>query len=228
VVGAYRFDCVYSNGVVIDVDMEIRARRPVQRTGVAPLTSMYWYSETDRRQAIDWRPEVHDSDGLSLWTGAGERIWRPLVNHERLRVTSFRADRLLGFGLIQRDRNSDHYQDDGVFYNKHPQVEPLGGWGRGAAARGNPRNDEIDNIVAYCAGGSVRAGHPIALAIVFMEQGRAVSAATARVVASYIDLAAPGNPRPDNQKKFVIDFVGDNLNDYGVSDGSTPVVTLRA
>ena len=61
-----------------DVEAALFLRKDIKRLGFAPLTSMYWFDETDKRRLEDWRPEVHDSDGLAIWTGAGERIWRPL------------------------------------------------------------------------------------------------------------------------------------------------------
>ncbi len=47
---------------------------------------MFYYGENDRRAVSDWRPEIHDSDGLSMWTGAGEWIWRPLTNPAQLHL----------------------------------------------------------------------------------------------------------------------------------------------
>ena len=76
----------------------------IARLGIAPLTSMYWYSETSEAPAIDWRPEVHDSDGLAMWNGAGERIWRPLNNPPQTIASAFRDKNPRGFGLLQRDR----------------------------------------------------------------------------------------------------------------------------
>ena len=64
----------------MNVHCELFFRADISRLGVAPLTSMYWYGENERRKAADWRPEIHDSDGLAIWTGKGERIWRPLIN----------------------------------------------------------------------------------------------------------------------------------------------------
>ncbi len=67
-------------GVTMNVHCQLFFRAAITRLGVAPLTSMYWYGENERRKAADWRPEIHDSDGLALWTGKGERVWRPLVD----------------------------------------------------------------------------------------------------------------------------------------------------
>ncbi|MCW5605526.1 MAG: glucan biosynthesis protein, partial [Burkholderiales bacterium] len=77
VAGAYRFGIRPGATLVMDVDAALYPRREIERLGIAPLTSMYQHGENDRRMANDWRPEIHDSDGLALWTGAGEWIWRP-------------------------------------------------------------------------------------------------------------------------------------------------------
>lgn len=152
VTGAYRFDCHKgSEAITQDVRAEIFQREGVERLGIAPLTSMYWYAE--QRDGPDWRPEIHDSDGLALWTGSGERIWRPLNNPPEKKVNSYVDENPRGFGLLQRDRNFAHYQDDGVWYNRRPSVwiEPKGDWGRGSVQLFElPTDDEIyDNINCY-------------------------------------------------------------------------------
>lgn len=158
VTGAVRMKLAPGGTQIMDVDTAFYPRRPIEQIGIAPLTSMFFYGENDRREDYDWRPEIHDSDGLSLWTGAGEWIWRPLVNPAQVRVNSYFDDRPRGFGLLQRDRNFDHYQDDGVYYNRRPSlwVEPLAGpggndWGKGAVQLVEiPTVDETsDNIVAF-------------------------------------------------------------------------------
>ena len=141
--------------VVIDVACTLYIRRTVERFGVAPLTSMLWYSEgTSRFLASDWRTEVHDSDGLLMRTGAGELIWRPLNNPPRLSVSAFADRSPKGFGLLQRDRTFDHYIDDG-FEENRPDiwVEPQGDWGQGSVQLVEiPTHQETDdNIVALWA-----------------------------------------------------------------------------
>jgi periplasmic glucans biosynthesis protein len=157
VAGSYRFDITPGAMTVMDVDAALYPRKPIQRLGVAPLTSMFQCGENDRRVANDWRPEIHDSDGLSLWRGNGEWIWRPLVNPAGVRVNSYFDENPRGFGLLQRDRSFDHYQDDGAYYHRRPSlwVEPKatasGGWGKGAVQLVElPAADEtFDNIVAF-------------------------------------------------------------------------------
>ncbi len=158
VTGAYRFEIAPGEPLTMDVDAAIYPRKSIESLGIAPLTSMFLCGENDHHASADFRPEIHDSDGLSLWTGAGERIWRPLTDPVSLRVNSFADNNPRGFGLLQRDRNFDHYQDDGVFYDRRPSVwvEPKAGregetWGRGAVRLVEiPTVDETsDNIVAF-------------------------------------------------------------------------------
>jgi glucans biosynthesis protein len=154
ITGAYRFLIAPGGTLVMDIDAALYPRKPIERLGVAPLTSMFYYGENDRRAVNDWRPEIHDSDGLSMWTGAGEWIWRPLTNPAQLHFSSFSDDNPRGFGLLQRDRNWDHYQDDGVYYDRRPSlwVEPrAAAWGKGAVQLVEiPTVDEtFDNIVAF-------------------------------------------------------------------------------
>ncbi len=109
-----------------EVDARDLSAQTDRRLGIAPLTSMYQVGENDRRMGYDWRPEIHDSDGLALYTGSGEWLWRPLINPAAMRVNSYLDENPRGFGLLQRDRNFNHYQDDGVFYERRPSlwVEP--------------------------------------------------------------------------------------------------------
>jgi len=153
IAGALRFQISPGGTLLMDIDSALYPRKPIERMGVAPLTSMFFYGENDRRNANDWRPEIHDSDGLSMWTGAGEWIWRPLTNPAQLHFSSYLDDNPRGFGLLQRDRDFDHYQDDGVYYDRRPSlwVEPKAGWGKGSVQLVEiPTVDEtFDNIVAF-------------------------------------------------------------------------------
>ena len=153
VAGAYRMAITPGEPLVMDVDAALYPRKRIERLGIAPCTSMYLAGENDRRMANDWRPEIHDSDGLAMNSGSGEWIWRPLTNPVNLSFNSFADRDPKGFGLLQRDRDFDHYQDDGVFYDKRPSlwVEPKADWGEGAVSLVQiPTVDEtLDNIVAF-------------------------------------------------------------------------------
>ena len=120
ITGAYRFDITPGDTLTMRVDAALYPRKPIERLGIARLTSMYMVGENDRRTGYDWRPEIHDSDGLAMQTGSGEWIWRPLNNPRILRFNTYMDENPKAFGLLQRDQNFDHYQDDGVYYDKRP------------------------------------------------------------------------------------------------------------
>ncbi len=153
IAGALRFVITPGGTLTMDIESALYPRKAIERLGIAPLTSMYFYGENERRVANDWRPEIHDSDGVSMWTGAGEWIWRPLTDPAQLHYSTFADENPRGFGLLQRDRDWDHYQDDGVYYDRRPSlwIEPRQGWGKGAVALVEiPTVDEtFDNIVSF-------------------------------------------------------------------------------
>ena len=217
IAGACRFRMTRAAGVVMDVDQTLYLRKPVSRFGLAPMTSMYWYSETAKPTAIDWRPEVHDSDGLSLWTGQGEHIWRPLNNPPRVTVSAFADDNPKGFGLCQRDRVFDHYQD-GVYYDRRPTlwVEPKGNWGRGAVQLIEiPTDDEImDNVVAAWVPEHAPApGTALDLSYrLHWVADEPYPTPLARCVATRLGRGGqPGQPRPAGTRKFLVEFLGGPL-----------------
>lgn len=239
IAGAYRIDCRNSGGteaqvggVTMDVDCALYPRKPIRRLGIAPLTSMFWFGETHRRRAPDWRPEIHDSDGLAIWTGSGERIWRPLKNPPQVMTNSFQDSDPKGFGLLQRDRDFENYQDDGVFYDRRPSlwVEPRGSWGKGQVQLVEiPTDDEInDNIVAYWVpDGPVGPGRSLDYGYRLYWDGPIPGPAPlGHAIASYAGSGGvPGRPRPKGVTRFVVDFEGGAL--AALTRGAVePVVTL--
>ncbi|RWU05400.1 glucan biosynthesis protein [Pseudodesulfovibrio sp. S3] len=152
--GAYTFVIRGGKTTIMDVTATLFLRTPVTKIGIGPLTSMFLFGEnTDARKVSDFRPEVHDSDGLLIKQDSGEWFWRPLNNPDNLELNSFQADNVRGFGLIQRDQDFQHYQDIEAKYQRRPSlwVEPRGNWGSGHVELVNiPTNQEIhDNIVAF-------------------------------------------------------------------------------
>jgi glucans biosynthesis protein len=193
---------------------------------------MFWYDEANRHQAKDWRPEIHDSDGLALWTGGGERIWRPLNDPPQVQTSVFVDQNPKGFGLLQRDRSFDNYLDDGVFYERRPSVwvEPLGDWGEGSVQLVEiPTDDEIhDNIVAYWVPKApVEAGSDWAFKYrLHWLKDEPYPSSLARVISTRLGRGGiPGQPRPKDKKKIVIDFVGGPLEELKKNDPVKLVVS---
>jgi len=153
VAGAYKF--VVQPGVDTEVKVQswLFAREDVDKLGIAPFTSMFLFGENTQKRHDDYRPEVHDSDGVLMVTHAGEEIWRPLTNPSRLQVTSLSDSHPKGFGMLQRDGEWDNYLDAEANYHLRPGlwVTPEAGFVKGRLAVVEiPTNSEIhDNIVAF-------------------------------------------------------------------------------
>ncbi|WP_349293243.1 glucan biosynthesis protein [Sphingomonas lycopersici] len=234
VTGAFAFDCALTpEGVTQAVRSSLFFRRDIRRLGIAPATSMFWYDQNDRRVATDWRPEIHDSDGLAIWSGSGERIWRPLANPPHPRTVSFRADGVKGFGLIQRDQRFADYQDDGAFYDRRPSlwIEPVGDWGKGSVLLYEmPTDSETnDNIVAFWHSDQpARAGErrDFAYRLRWMSQDP-FDGNAARVVDNWSGAAGiPGGDTIPGARKYVVDFEGKALAGLDRQSGVEAVVNV--
>ncbi len=239
VTGAYRFvtnqlsDPNDVRRVIMDVELELYPRRDIARVGIAPFSSMFWYGEGSRKRAADWRPEIHDSDGLAIHTGAGERIWRPIENPSRVMTSSFVDRDVRGFGLLQRDRDFVHYLDDGVFYERRPSVwvEPQGDWGEGSVQLVEiPTDDEtMDNIVTYWTPkDGLKAGQTTTYSYrLSWLDDIAFPATLGRATATLTGVGGrPGVRRPSGPvRKYVIDWQGPIFAGLGRDDGVELVVT---
>jgi len=222
VTGAYRFAITPGDTQVMDIDAALYPRKVIERLGIAPCTSMFQHGENDRRMANDWRPEIHDTDGLMMWRGNGEWVWRPLTNPPNLQFNAFADKAPRGFGLVQRDRNFDHYQDDGVFYDRRPSlwVEPKSDWGEGSVQLVEiPTNDEtFDNIVAFW--NPDRKPQPgqewlVGYRLYWGAQPPARSS-LAQCVATRTGLGGVvGRPRSYFSWRFAVDFTGGELSQLG-------------
>ena len=220
VTGAYRFGISPGGVTTIEVTAQLFPRKPIERLGIAPMTSMFWFGENERRITDEWREEIHDSDGLSMWRGNGEWVWRPLTNPPSLQVSSFLDENPRGFGLLQRDRDFAHYQDEAFRYERRPSVwiEPLANWGKGRVLLSEiPTDDETnDNIVAFwqpdarrCPGAQLELAYRI-----HWCQRAPVQPSVAICVGTRIGRGGVTGfvqPNPKNLRKFVIDFAGGDL-----------------
>lgn len=153
VTGAYRFQITPGGATRIAVQAALFFRKTPRVVGIAPLTSMFFFGAGTPRPAGEWRPAVHDSDGLQMENGDGEWLWRPLLNPVHFLVSSFALDDPVGFGLMQREQRFSAYQDLGARYDLRPSawVIPANHWGRGHIELVEiPASSEtMDNIVAY-------------------------------------------------------------------------------
>ena len=231
--GAYRFDLYPGNDSVMEVAATLFPRRSGAKFGVAALTSMFFTSQNDRRFSDDFRPELHDSDGLLIHTGGGEWLWRPLRNPLTAQVSAFLDKDTQGFGLLQRDRVFEDYQDLDLAYEMRPSywVEPKTGWGDGRVELFElPTQDETnDNVVAYWVsndpvevGKSIAVNYTITAGLNLARLspgGRALKTyqTQARALGSK-EVASPGS------RRFIIDFAGGDLSYYSTDPSLVSVV----
>lgn len=215
--GAYQMRCRRPGDVVMDIECRLFQRKAIDRLCVAPLTSMFWFSETNARRGVDWRPEVHDSDGLAIATGSGERIWRALNNPPHPNISLFSDHDPRGFGLLQRDRNFDHYQDSGVSFERRPSVwvEPKHGWGAGQVALFElPTASEIvDNINAFWVPhrpAAADAHWAFDYRLLWTDKAPFPDDLAHVVATRTGEAGSPGTygKRAATDRKFVIDFIG--------------------
>jgi len=154
--GAFRFTIRPGDTTGMDVESVLFPRADIERAGVAPLTSMYYFSRRERLRPDDWRPAVHDSDGLSAVTSRNERLWRPLINPPNVQISTSADANPRGFGLVQRKRAFDEFGDLQVLYGRRPDlwIEPVGNWGDGGVDLVEiPTASEYnDNVVAFWRG----------------------------------------------------------------------------
>ncbi|HEY5225741.1 MAG TPA: glucan biosynthesis protein G [Methylovirgula sp.] len=219
--GAYRFDLYPGVDTAVEVTVTLFPRKPTAKFGLAPLTSMFFVGENDHRITDDFRRELHDSDGLLVHSSTGEWIWRPLRNPPHAEVSSFLDNNIRGFGLLQRDRNFDHYQDLDLAYQLRPSyfVEPHGNWGEGQVEliELSTQDEANDNIVAsFVAKTPPQAGKSFGYRITSSLSFANLSP-NGRVVNTFQTSArALGSPEPApaGSRRFIIDFAGGDLAYY--------------
>jgi len=210
--GAYRFVVTPGVATEVKVDSRLFFRREIRKLGVAPLTSMFFHGENTTRSFSDFRPEAHDSDGLLLAFPGGEWLWRPLDNPRTLNVSGLQMENPKGFGLLQRDRDFEHYQDLEAHAELRPSAwvttrEP---WGAGHVELVEiPTSADInDNVVAYWVPEKLpKPGEPGMYSYTMYWYGEDQTRPPGgRVVATREDTGTI-----KDAQRFVIDFGGDQL-----------------
>ncbi|WP_211110163.1 glucan biosynthesis protein [Acuticoccus mangrovi] len=205
--GAYRITIRPGDATVTDVELTLFPRTDIKTVGFAPFSSMFLFDAINRHAFDDYRDAVHDSGGLSIFTGAGEWLWRPIMNPQRLQVSAFVDSTPRGFGLVQRKRHYSDYQDAEARYETRPTawVEPIGDWGGGAVVLFEipTENETNDNIVTYWQPNQpIIAGEPFSLTYrIHWDSAAAAVTQGPRVIAT-----RQGQNFHGTRRLFVIDF----------------------
>lgn len=215
--GAYRFVITPGSTTAMDVTANLFFRQSVRKLGLGPITGMFLFGEESPSRFGDYRPEVHDADGLLMQHADGELNWRPLRNPKQTRVSRFKMTDPQGFGLIQRDRNFNHYEDLETEMQIRPSiwVAPQGGWGEGWVELLEIASDDegIDNIGAYWVPANdteLSAGDEISLAyrLDFTQDARPIERSVMPWSATRAMLGEGGDHEA-NAKSLVRTAVGD-------------------
>ena len=226
--GAYRFTLRPGEITVVDVELTLFPREAVGHVGIGPMTSMFLFGPNDRAGVDDVRGQVHRADGLQIWNGAGEWVWRPLNNPGDLQISVFLDKNPRGFGLLQRQRGFAAYNDLGRRYDRMPSVwvEPIGDWGEGQFQLIEiPTDTDInENIVAYWR---PKAG---------LEPGARVSMAYRmhwcwtppdRPAGAIVHGTTTGSAG-GRRRRFVVDFAGEAVADPARAAAIRPNVSTSA
>ena len=227
VTGAYEFTLRPGERTLIDVKARLFERERAKELGIAPLTSMFFYGEEKPRPQWHWRPEVHDSDGLMIASGAGEWIWRPLGNPAKLRISYFEVENPRGFGLLQRDRRFSNYEDLETRHEVRPNawITPLSNWGKGQVKLVEiPTDKETnDNIVAYWIPRALPpAGQPLELAYrIHFQSDEPLDSAIGRVIATRL-----GGGDKEGLIRLILDFDGAKLRALPADTRIKPVINV--
>jgi len=208
---AYRFTIRPGGTTVFDVEMAVYPRIALDHAGLMPMTSMFFFGPNDRIEVDDFRPEVHDSDGMAIYNGRGEELWRPLSNPRDLQISTFADLNPRGFGLMQRQKNFLEYQDIESNFEKRPSLwaEPIGDWGEGSVQLIEiPTKEEIhDNIAGFW-----RPKDPLEAKGEYTYTYRLHWGPDTPKVSSLARFVRTGvGTRGEGTKIFVLDLIGDKL-----------------
>lgn len=229
ITGAFSFLITPGEDTVVEVHCVLFTRSDIQRLGIAPMSSMFWFGENSRRRFDDFRPEVHDSDGLAVRTGNDERIWRPASNDsDRLELSFFADNNPRGFGLLQRDRRLEAYEDEEANYHLRPSlwIEPLGDWGEGAVLLMEiPTAHELsDNLTAmWVPQGEIPAGTRLEFRYrQHWTMDSDPSIAGGKVVATRTGV----HEWQPNQRTIIVEFAGGSLEHWPRETPPEPVIEI--
>ena len=221
--GAYRFAFTPGSDTAQPTVMEVTARlffrNDVKELGIAPLTSMFLYAEANRAGFDDYRPQVHDSNGLLIERENGEVLWRALSNSDALGNSYLWENNPRALGLYQRGRDFETYQDAGAQYERRPSVriEPIGNWGEGSIRLIEiPSKLEVDdNIVSFWIPAQpILAGseHEFSYKLIWGDLDPRDDAEIAYVAETRAGQGGvSGVANAANLRKFVVDFKGGEL-----------------
>lgn len=224
ITGAYEFEIKPGKVTKTKITAEIYLRRNVERLGIAPLTSMFWYGENSQIPQGQAYPEVHDSDGVQIKTENGETYWRPIDNPRKPHSQFIDLENPKGYGLIQRDKNFSSYEDTNMKYQLRPSawIEPDISFGKGQLQlyRFPTNQDSDDNVTLIWIPSKLpNLGEPLHLSYT-ISWNDPEPENIGSVVATRTNISKDGD------KQFLIDYKGGKLESFNDENLPTPVVEV--
>src|SRR5215218_5532835 len=212
--GAMRMTFRPGDMTIVDVETTLFPRVNLEHVGLGAIASTYFYGPNDLLNSDDIRPAVYESSGLQMLNGSGEWLWRPLHNPETLQISAFVDSSPRGFGLLQRERSYETFQDDDQHFERRPSlwIEPLGDWGQGSVQLLEiPTDAEInDNILTYWRPKApIAAGSEVAVAY---RQYWGWNSPERPPLAT-VSATRSGRGSGGRRRRFTVDFSGDALGD---------------
>jgi periplasmic glucans biosynthesis protein len=225
--GGYEFNVRCGDVTTMDIRATLFMRKKPEVLALAPMTSMFYFGENTVNKPTlkpdyqgksrtqfsmsgtqfmrrEFRPQVHDSDGLLMTTTSGEKLWAPLDNPKSVVLRRF-SD-VTSYAFLQRDRDVSHYLDREAEYHKRPslQIIPQSGFDSGYVRLLQiPSTDEYtDNMVAaYEVQNPPEPGGKLEVAYRLLWSGQEPDVDQYRVLSTTV------RPSPQsNETRFSVEF----------------------
>ncbi len=212
VAGSIRLTFRPGEMTIVDVELTLFPRVTIEHVGIAGMSSRFLFAPHEPRRFDDYRPAVHEANGLQMHNGRNEWLWRPLKNPDSLQISQFMDSNPKGFGLVQRTRDFELYGDDDRHFERSPSlwVEPLADWNEGVVQLIEiPSDAEINaNILSYWRPKEpIKAGSEASFAY---RQYWAWTPPNKPTLASVTTIRV-GKGASNKQRRFLVEFTGDNL-----------------
>lgn len=223
-VGAFQIDLVPGAVSRAQVRLALYPREGAGKLVLAPLGGSFVQGEHGSARALPLQAEVHSVDGLAINTATGGWIWRPMGNPSGYGSVGFPVNTPRGFGLLQRDRDVDHYDADAP-HPRQPDVwlVPGGDWGPGQLRlfEGPADGADVRNVqVGFVPDQQPAPGSGLVIDYsVQWSTEEPLSRAGGWVVATRSGAGDSGGSR-----RYAVDFVGPAL--QGLPPGTAPVAVI--
>ncbi len=226
VAGAYRFTLRPGDVTIVDTECTLFTRGAVDGLGLGTMAAMSYFSPVDRRGVDDVREGVYEVGGLQVLNGNGEWLWRPVSNRQTLQISSFSNANPRGFGVLQRERRFEGFEDVEQHWEVRPSlwIEPLNDWGEGSVVLVEiPSDAEVNtNVVCFW-----RPRQPLAAGAetAFAYRQSWCWSPLQRPPLATVTGTRAGRGSSGRRRRFLVTFAGEGFADAGALAGLKPALS---